>query len=265
MQVLHSIWNMDMLYIWAESSERPLNATDESTRQYKQDKQDPNPHPFSIPGDELKKQLPDVFRGAGAKVERITLRLPSTKKGPQPSPWLFLEDCTARKAFALDDWTVEALAYEPGPAFDLLVDLPTDTPSGTVFGNSIRFWSDLAMLSLELIAREQFAPAVRADKALWEAVISDQDYERLETLLDSMPPSCLGYQPSDGKLPSSQYLVQSFINCTVDSFVRRSLHSEKLLPHQRGRKPNVLPLAQQFIRALTSDEAVLKASAHPIC
>ena len=261
MQVLHSIWGMGRLYIWAESSERPLIATDESIRQYKQD---PKPHPFSIPGHELKKQLPDVFSRAGPEVEQITLRLPSTKKGPLPSPWLLLEDSTTKKASSLDDWTVEALTYEPGPAFDLLLDLPTDTPSGTVYGNSIRFWLDLAMLSLELIAREQFVPAVRADKATWEAVISDEDSERLGTLLESMPPSCLGYQPDSGKLPSSQDLVQSFINSTIDSFVRRSLHSEKLLPPRRGRRPNVLPMPQQFIRALASDEAVLESSAEEI-
>lgn len=261
MQVLHSIWNMDMLYIWAESSERPMTAADESRRQYKQDRRDPKPHPFSVPGDELKNQLPDVFSRSGPRMERITVRLPSTKKAPQPSPWLILEDCATKKASVLGDWTVDALAYEPVQAFDLLVDLQTDPPSGTVFGNSIRFWSDLAMLSLELIAREQFVPAVRADKAIWEAVISDEDSERLGTLSGSMPPSCLGYQPDDGKLPSSQDLVQSFINCTVDSFVRRSLHSEKLLRPQRGRRPNVLPLPQQFILALTSDEAVLKSPA----
>lgn len=259
MQVLHSIWDMDMFYIWAESSERPLTATDEFTRQNNQDKQDLKPHPFSIPGDELKNHLLEAFSGAVPRVERITLRLPSTKKSPLPSPWLLLEDCAARKASTLGDWTVEALAYEPGSSFDLLVDLPTDTPTGTVFGNSIRFWSDLAMLSLELIAREQFVPALRVDKSIWEAVIGDEDSERIGKLLESMPPSCLGYQPVGGKLPSSQDLVQSFINCAVDSFVRRSLRSEKLLPPQRGRRPNVLPLPQQFIRALTSDKAVLKA------
>ena len=182
----------DTLYIWAESSERPLAATDESGRQSKQDVQDPKPHPFSVPGDELKNQLPDVFSRAGPEGERITVRLPSTKKAPLPSPWLILEDCAARKASALGDWSVDALAYEPGPAFDLLVDLPTDPPSGIVFGNSIRFWSDLAMLSLELIAREQFVPAVRADKAIWEAVISEEDSERLGTLSGVHAPKLSG-------------------------------------------------------------------------
>ena len=118
-----------------------------------------------------------------------------------PSPWLLLEDCAARKASGLGDWTVEALAYEPAQAFDLLVDLPTDLPPGTVFGNSIRFWSDLATLSLELIAREQFVPAVRGNKAVWEAVINDEDSEKLDTLLESMPPSCRVFIPAVRSLP----------------------------------------------------------------
>ena len=143
MQVLHSIWDMNTLYIWAESSERPLTATDETTRQSKQDKQDPKPHPFSMPGHELKNQLPDAFSRAGPRVELITVRLPSTKTGPVPSPWLLLEDCAVRKATALGDWTVDALAYEPvRPSTFSLIFQPIllQAPSSETLSDSGRTW-----------------------------------------------------------------------------------------------------------------------------
>ncbi|MGD0952378.1 MAG: DEAD/DEAH box helicase [Methanotrichaceae archaeon] len=254
---MHSIWDLNRFYVWAESSERPLTTTGKSERQ---PKQNPKPHPFSTPGHELKNYLPEIFSPAGPKVERITLRLPSTKKSPQPSPWLFLEDFSAKSAPTLNDWIVEALTYEPGQAFDLLMNLPTDLPPGTVYGSSMRFWSDLAMFTLELIAREQFVPAVRGNKAVWEAVINDEDSEKLDTLLESMPPSCRGLHTDGEESPSPQGLVQSFINGSIDSFVRWSLQSVNLLPSRQGRRPKVMPLAQQFIQALSSDDSALKAS-----
>ncbi len=40
-------------------------------------------------------------------------------------------------------------------------------------------WSQLALFSLELVSREQFVPAVRKSRALWNAVIDEPDQERL--------------------------------------------------------------------------------------
>lgn len=264
MQVIHSIWDTERFYIWAESSELAqayLNSVE--LRDEPKSKREPGHHPFAFLDNELY-WLPEIFEGISLKTRIITLRLPSNKKGPLPSPWLLLDNPITDKASFITDWTVDALVFDPGIASDLLIDLPTSPPSGLAFAASLLFWSDLAMFTLELISREQFVPAVRADEVHWEAVISDEDSERLDSLLESMPPSCRGFQIGDGKPPSLQDLILSFINSMVDSFIRSSLQSTSLLPSHRGRKPRILPLTHQFLQALSldnADKAVLKAPA----
>lgn len=58
------------------------------------------------------------------RVEPLAIRLPSGKKGPLPSPGLFWEDFVSEKPTRLVDCTVQALAYEPSYATDLLWRCP---------------------------------------------------------------------------------------------------------------------------------------------
>ncbi|MFB3764311.1 MAG: DEAD/DEAH box helicase [Methanotrichaceae archaeon] len=263
MQVIHSIWDTERFYIWAESSELAQAYLNSSK---KRDESKSNHHPFAFLDNELY-WLPEIFDGISLKTRIITLRLPSNKKVPVPSPWLLLDNPITDKATSVKEWTVDALVFDPGIAFGLLIDLPTSPPSGLAFAASLRFWSDLAMFTLELISREQFVPAVRANRVSWEAVISDEDSERLDSFLESMPPSCRGFQIGERKPPSLQDLILSFVNSMVDSFIHSSLQPTSLLPTHRGRKPKILPLAQQFVQALSSDnadKAVLKAPAEEL-
>jgi len=256
MLVLHTIWDMERLNIWAESSTRPLAASADSRRRKKDA---PQRHPFALPGDDLSGQLPEIFRRSSPIIASLNLRLPTTKNGPAPSPWLLLEDRVSQNATGLENWAVDALAFEPGPAFDLLTDLPAHAPQGTAFSSSIRFWSDLALFALELLAKEKFVPAIEAGVALWTTVIEGIDSDRLRSFSKAMPPSCRSFMSGDIEAISPGDLVKSFIDSTADSFIRRSLRSAQLLPKRRGRRPKVTPLAEQFICALTSEEPRLTA------
>jgi SNF2 family DNA or RNA helicase len=259
MLVIHSIWNRERLYFWAESS----TLLSEGSKKHKRDLL--KTHPFALTGKDLKSKLPETI-GAAGSIEPLTLRLPSTKKSPLPSPWLLFDDPVSGKATGLKDWTVEALAFEPESAFDLLLDLPSDPPQGIAYGDSVRYWSNLAMLSMELLAREQFVPAIRSDKASWAAVIDEDDSERLKIFSESMPLSCRGFlsNGSPAMAPSPQNLVMSFIDSTVDSFVRNSLKDTELMPPRRGRRPKSMPLEQQFLRALSSEKSGLEAPAEDL-
>jgi SNF2 family DNA or RNA helicase len=257
MLVLHSIWDRERLHFWAESSIRPLKHS-ESARTHK--KGLTKPHPFAISCGDLESQLPETSGSSGSP-ETLTLRLPSTNKGPLPSPWLILEDTVSEKATDLKDWTVETLSFELEQAIDLLIDLPSYPPQGIVLGSSIRFWSDLAMFSLELIAREQFVPQIRSDKVSWAAVINDDDSERLKIFSESMPPSCRGFLSKYAEPPLPHDLVMNFVDLAIDSFVRGSLNNAKFLPAHRGRRPKSIPLTYQFIQALSSNDTTLKAPA----
>jgi len=95
-------------------------------------------------------------------------------------------------------------------------------------------------------------------------VIDEQDLEKLRTFSLSMPPSCLGLglkplKAIDPEL-SNQSLVTSFLDGAVNSLVHRSLNGVTLLPNRRGRPAKAVPLAEQFLAALTSEEPGLKAS-----
>jgi len=258
MQVLHSLWDTETFYIWAESSALPLSSAGKSDNRKKKH---PSSHPFALPGLELKDLLQDIipWSGEGCRVEEPALLLPASKSGPLPSPWLLCEDYLSEKPSLLGAYSVPALGLAPGSAFDLLLDMPTHPPSGTAYADSLLFWSQLALLSLELVSREQFVPAIRKSRALWKAVIDEPDQERLNIFIRSLPPSCLGLQPGPMATPSR--LVHSFVNIAVNALVHSSLDEVSLLPARRGRKPKNVPLPDQFLSALTGQETGLSASA----
>ena len=266
MQVLHSLWDTETFYIWAESSALPLSSAGKSS------------HPFALPGIELKDLLSEIFHWSseGFRMQTLPLRLPGGVSGPLPSPWLLHEDSTSEKPSQLGAYMVPALGLDPYSVLDLLLGMPTHPPQGTAYADSMLFWSELALFSLELVSREQFVPAVRKGRALWKAVIDEPDKERLNTFIRSLPPSCLGLPtlpiPSLPSLPPAQSLtatstatpsslVYSFVNSVVDTLVHSSLNGLSLLPARRGRKPKNVPLPDQFLSALTSKEAGLSASA----
>lgn len=258
MQVLHSHWDTETFYIWAESSALPLSSAGKSDSRKKQH---PQPHPFALPGIELKDLLSETFlwSGDGCRVEEPALLLPSGKSGPIPSPWLLREDYISEKPSLLGAYSVPTLGLEPGSAFDFLLDMPTHPPQGTAYADSMLFWSQLALFSLELVSRELFVPAIRKGRALWKAVIDEPDQERLNIFIRSLPPSCLGLLPGPMATPSR--LVHSFVNRAVDALVHSSLFGVSLLPARRGRMPKKVPLTDQFLSALTSKETGLSTSA----
>jgi len=265
MQVLHAVWNKGKLYLWAESSALPLSAPAHRGRKPKKPK--PRAHPFALAGDELREAIRGIceqtflksakhFDQTFLKFETKTFLLPSTKKSPQPSPWLIREDeedYSADKATGLAGWDIETLTFNPYLAFDFLLGLPEQPPHGFAFGSSLRFWIEVAKFSLELIARQQFTPSIKVGeqdfRAAWEAVIAEEDSERMHTLAEVMPPSCRAFPE---QLLSPSELVLSFVNRTVDAFIRKSLASTSLLPPRRGRRPKVVPLLEQWLCALST-------------
>ncbi len=258
MQVLHSLWDTETLYIWAESSALPLSSAGKSGNHKKQ--HPPQPHPFALPGIELKDLLMHSFPWIGecVRVEALSLRLPASISGPLASPWLLREDYQSEKPSQLGTFSVPALGLEIRFALDLLLELPTTPPQGIAYADSLLFWSQLALFSLELVAREQFLPAIQKSRALWKAVIDELDQERLNIFSRSLPPSCLCISlPGQATSPR---LVHSFVNSAVNATVHSGLDGIRLLPARRGRRPKNVPLPIQFLSALTSQETALSAS-----
>ncbi len=217
-----------------------------------------------MPGKELKTQISRAFHLNDANTRSLVLRIPSGKNGPLPSPWLLREDYISQKPAGLTECAVDAIALEPDLAAKLLLDLPVHPPQGVVYADSMRFWSRLALYSLELVAKEQFMPAVRVRTSLWKAVMDENDMERLDRFSKAVPPSCQALRsfPTDRSSPKD--LTRSFVDRMVDSLVRSSLRQLTLLPPRRGRRPRVTPLPQQFLQSLTSMDPTLEASTEEI-
>ncbi|MDD4446841.1 MAG: DEAD/DEAH box helicase [Methanothrix sp.] len=259
MQVLHSLWDRETLYIWAESSDLPISSVDKPGNRKKH--HPPQPHPFATPSHELKDLLMHSFSWSGecVRVETLSLRLPAINSGPFPSPWLLREDYQSEKPSQLGSYSVPALGQEIRFALDLLLDLPPNPPLGAAYADSLRFWSQLALFSLELVAREQFLPGIGKSRAIWKAVIDEPDQERLNIFIRSLPPSCLSLShPSQA---TSTELVHCFVNSAVNAIVHSGLEGVNLLPAKRGRRPKIVPLPIQFLSALTGQETDLSATA----
>lgn len=268
MLVLHAIWDNPRFYLWAESSALPLKVQSSRGRQPKKPK--PRSHPFSVPGEMLHDEIAAIFGQMASGTETKIFALPGSKREPVPSPWLIRDDRDLEKTSGLLPWYIDTLIFDPHAAFNLLLDLPVHPPHGIVFGRSLQFWIVAARFSLEIIAREQFAPTVKDGDALWVPVIDEEDQNRVQTLSMAIPPICLAFEEQSRSRKKSrqidesnpQKLVMSFINQTVDSFVRRSIRIKKtrLDPSLSYRQPEIVPLPHQFLQALVDEDPAIKAA-----
>lgn len=278
MIVLHTIWDnpSSKLHIWAESSNLVMAARKRTARQTEGNK--PRIHPFALAHDALMEELGKVSGSLlveNAGIGTLTLRLPSTAKGPQPSPELIVEKESedSRGATEFKWWEVVTLTLDASLALDFFLSLPSNPPYSTTFGSSLRFWAEVARFAFELVVRQSFAPTLQETKrgnvltcrATWEAILSEEDTERMARLAGMMPPICwASMPPGDKKSTVLQDPVRHFLNQVVDAFVRESLSSTSLLPANRSRRSPAKPLPEQWLQALGSDDPTLKASSEEL-
>ena len=276
MIVLHANWDHlvpGKLHLWAESSS-PTGAT--MRRRGKQpEEQQPQRHPFALPHDPLQEAISELVGSLLSKSvgsSRLRLSLPSTATAPQSSPELMLEkEPIDLKATGFKSWEVATLTLEPGNALDFLLALPNDAPRSIAYGSSLRFWMEAARFAFELIARQAYIPALeetRQDgvsifRADWQVLLAAEDVERFSVLSKAMPPICWAFLPTSEMKPSVvQNVLLSFLNQTLDAFVRESLSSTSLLATRTGRskRSNKISLPEQWLQALASDDPVLVAT-----
>ncbi len=270
--VLHTIWDNTKLHIWAESSE--LAATAAS---FWRTKQKTRQHPFALAHDAL---IEAVGRLSGSLLVKSTgsgtlsMRLPSTSKGPLPSPELIIEKENESLSTArFEPWNILTLTLDANTALDFLLSLPNDPPHAMAFGSSLRFWSEVAKFSFELITRQCFVPTMQETRqngatvyrAAWEVVLAGDDEERMHLLSTVMPSVCLAFLPSGEKKTSVPHeSVLNFLHAVTDTFIRESLSSITLIPARRNRTTRNVPLPEQWLQALSSDDPKLTASAEDL-
>jgi SNF2 family DNA or RNA helicase len=270
--VIHAIWDhlqSGKLHLWAESSSPTGSAAQ------RHGKQTERQHPFTLPYEPLKEAISELAGSLlvkSASSETLSLLLPSTAREPLSSPELILEKEPADlKATGFRPWKVVTLTLDPDSALDFLLTVPNYTPRGIAFGSSLRFWTEASRFAFELIARQSYMPVLDETRqdgvsiycAAWQAVLAGENTERVSLLLKAMPPVCWAFLPESEMKPSVlQNVLLSFLNRTLDAFVRESLSSTSLLPARPGRSmpSKKVTLPEQWLQALSSKDPVLVAA-----
>ncbi|MDZ8051862.1 MAG: DEAD/DEAH box helicase [Aulosira sp. ZfuVER01] len=180
----------------------------------------------------------------------------------------------------LHPWRVEGFCLNPAAAMKFLSSLPLSTISGddAFLGGDLRFWSQVARWSLDLISRCKFLPTIQRQSdssigASWQVLLdSAVDGTRLEKFSQLMPLACRTDQQAleSEELRQSQLyldlplepqeLLLGFLNSTIDAQVREMVGSQ---PPIESRVMASLPAAvRQWLQALTNESQT--ASADPI-
>ena len=201
MLILHVHWQPPLtpsetggILFWAETGDAELPANKRG-RLAKNPK--PKNHPFCAPIPELRSATDLTGKESAA-----TLRLPTTRTGPLPSPELshaWEQDKETPPSLA--PWIVHGIWLASDEAVPALLRISASGPeSKTHFGfaASFHFWSRAAALVLETLAAHKLLPVlVPADAdgkifhARWLPVLdSPHDSQRLAQLEAAMPPVC---------------------------------------------------------------------------
>lgn len=308
MAILHGSWipkeNSDYLFIWGETW-RTLGSLETTTLN------GIVPHPYAMTQAELTSFLQSHNVTINKFLEASQGSLPGSRRDVRDReilPWqtqvLALPTPTASRkksaypllstAMPLDDtdvpalelqlWNVEGFCLEPLKALRFIQSLPLGSfkTSDTYVGGDLRFWSQVARWSLDLLTRRKFLPGLSQQfqtgaVACWQPLLdSAVDQVRLEKFSHFMPFACRAYQAlgdaqdstSDSqttnpisqiptlKFSEPQELLLGFLSRMIDVQVRNWVEAESLSATES--------IIQQWVRSLSSPSPTLEASPEAI-
>ena len=139
--------------------------------------------------------------------------------------------------FRLQPWQVTGLTLDPFHTLAFLsrftnqrlIELPSSISlfRHARLGNDLLFWSHAAKFVLELLAGQHFLPGLIPDNsgrfwAAWQPFLLEGNLrERLEYLVDLMPPICRAYElESLDEAPASGAIVEHFITVLMNRAIR---------------------------------------------
>ncbi|MEH1816656.1 MAG: DEAD/DEAH box helicase [Nostoc sp.] len=180
----------------------------------------------------------------------------------------------------LQPWRVEGFCLNSSEAVKFLAAVPLNAAKGedAFLGGDLRFWSQVARWSLDLISRCKFLPTIDRESdgafaAKWRVLLdSAVDGTRLEKFSATMPLVCRTYQEEVGTgeefsqsllyvdFPTEpQELLLGFLNSTIDAQVREMVGSQ---PPIEAKAIASLPSGvRQWLQALTSASHTVNADA----
>jgi SNF2 family DNA or RNA helicase len=230
----------------------------------------PKDHPFYAPLKAIQWLL-DYDSDEGT----VTLRLPTTRSGPLPSPDLIHNwELDQETSPFLAPWIIKGLWLPPDEALLLLVDLPELEAEKRQFtlGADARYWGSAASLALETLASHKLVPVLapadptgKGFHARWLPVLdSPKDGPRLAQLEAAMPPVCrcalttkapVENQEQGERELSPRILLTTFLNTGCDALARKWGKTAAPRFSRLADGP-----AYHWLEALFSDDPTVKAS-----
>ncbi|MEH2072307.1 MAG: DEAD/DEAH box helicase [Nostoc sp.] len=195
----------------------------------------------------------------------------------------------------LQPWRVEGFCLNPTQAVKFLAAVPLNATKGedAFLGGDLRFWSQVARWSLDLISRCKFLPVIKRQSdgstvTNWQVLLdSALDGTRLEKFSANMPLVCRTYQEGmerwgtrgphevgirgdegDGEnnqcpiyvdFPTEpQELLLGFLNSTINAQVREMVGFQSPM---EAKAPSLPAAVREWLPALTSGSGKVNADA----
>jgi len=226
MLVMHGVWRVGRLALWAEDSDLPAAPPARRGRAPRA-----RPHPYAAPGDVIAREL-----GLDGEVAELTLLLPTGGGRPLESPELFREDVPSPGKVELAAWRAPAVEIGGDEAYALLTGM---AEIGVVPGASLRHLTAVAAFATEVTARGRVLPSVAGTdgrpEAVWRPVLTGADRHWVQALLHAMPPAASADAATQEDLRPAEGVLADALDSLVDAAVRaRFLSFSSQLPGKRG-------------------------------
>lgn len=289
MMILHAIWSDASLHLWGERRPEP-SAGPADGRTFRPPDTPRTPDQpradharadaadgsasrwlcFAMDDGALRRTLGDVYDSllvSGASSGSLTLRIPHRNGQPLASNGFALPQRLSREdeAASLEPVRVPTLVFAAADAIDLLAGSPSLARDDLRLGASTLYWSRVAALVLELLAKQRFVPAIHDAgqdryRGYWRVVVDDEDTsDRLGRLIGSMPPICRSVVAEGAPLQGSE-LVENFLWTTVDALVRRCLDGDELAHAIHDCGDGACPPQMYWLRSVVGADPVLGGS-----
>lgn len=269
MLVIHGGWNEGSLWCWAEQTPIENAGKKSSTGR----KKTPALSPYTSTWDALKQALETVgcetISAAPTKREAIAW-LPTIGASPLPSTPLIAEIPTTKRKPKIQPWRVTFARLSSTDAIHLLsacMDKERLAP-GVVSGLDLRFLATALRFAASLVAQGKFLPGlVNVDDAYyarWLPVLTGEDAERKNALVQAMPATCRALSLSMESEPTvaAETLLMEFVQTFVDHLVRcesNKIERSTTKTKKRPSRPAFQSLHDQWMYALQSSDGLMDA------
>lgn len=120
-------------------------------------------HPFACSEQQIDEDIA-LLEFAPDEFKTIEISLPSDHYGPLPSPRLAVSHELERDTEpSMRQWRVRAAIFKPYPAACFLTSIPSQSPVGIRFDDSVSYWTEVTKFLLEILCHGHFIPMTKQE------------------------------------------------------------------------------------------------------